>query len=589
MTFSADADNGFGAASGVTLQTLEMSFEGGVSTDAIYSMVKNALRTELEFDRISIVIRRSDNLLERVYVDGLGVTGVDRGSPVISPGSPLPRSADGSLLINAPSEHILPGGTMAKLGLNSWAEVAIDGSDQPLGYLAIRSKRKNAYGEPELAVLKRASRLLAPALLLAPLAENYKQQSLIHGAVSRISTQAESMDSTENVYGLVCEELNQIACHDRFVISRYNQSERNLIVEFVRGIELPGESVGDRITSANESRSWDWYLEHYREDENTLRDELLEKLDLTSWIQAPIGIDSVQADGFLSIRRSEREPFSLTEIGMLGQFARLVTPIIQRVQVREHAVLLGREKAYSRQLDAQNNELARLAESRCEFLSTVSHELRTPLTTITSFGDILSHDRESTLSERQKQQIEAIRRATRDLTSIVDDLLDVSQSDGGHMALTKEPLDIRSLLEEVVEDASLGLQEKGQSLVLQNLDQSVQVSADRVRLVQVIGNLISNAGKYSDQNASIDVDVSRDTNHVTLSFTDRGIGISDKDVARITEPFFRSADPRIRRQRGSGLGLSVVRAIIESHGGELTFESQLNIGTTATLTLPAIH
>jgi PAS domain S-box-containing protein len=239
-------------------------------------------------------------------------------------------------------------------------------------------------------------------------------------------------------------------------------------------------------------------------------------------------------------------------------------------------------------VESQNRELQRLAISRSEFLSTVSHELRTPLTTVSAFADILSHNRTANLSQTQLAHIGLIRKSSAHLATLIDDLLDISQADSGRIVMNKQDFNLAEMIEEVVSARKVVFNQLEQSLEYSNFDRTLNLFADRSRVIQILTNLLNNASKYSESGSAIRLEVERVDGSAVFTVSDEGSGISTKDQASMFTPFFRGANENTMQAAGAGLGLSIVQSLVTLHDGRISIESKLRIGTSVTITLPGV-
>jgi len=222
------------------------------------------------------------------------------------------------------------------------------------------------------------------------------------------------------------------------------------------------------------------------------------------------------------------------------------------------------------------------------FVANVSHELRTPLNMIIGFSDEILERPDayaSSLPSDLLEDVSAIRRNSEHLASLVDDILDLSEAETGHMRLLYDTVDIRSVIGEAAQQVQLLFDRKSLWLRTRLPDEMPDIPCDPDRIRQVIINLLSNAGRFTDRGgAAVRCEVQDDM--VSISVTDTGSGVASDVVARLFEPF-QQADPSIRRQHGgTGLGLAISKQLIEMHGGEIWMTSRLNRGSTVTFTLP---
>lgn len=224
-----------------------------------------------------------------------------------------------------------------------------------------------------------------------------------------------------------------------------------------------------------------------------------------------------------------------------------------------------------------------------EFVANVSHELRTPLNMIIGFSDMILESPgvyARHLPAALLADVAAIKRNSQHLASLVDDVLDLTEADTGHMQLHKEWLSIGELVEEAIEVVSALFDKKRLSLTA-SIDADIKpVFCDRTRIRQVILNLLSNAGRFTEQGgAHVEVRM-HDSETVCVSVSDTGPGMEPQQLDRVFEPF-RQADESIRRRYGgTGLGLAISKRFVEMHGGKIRLESEIGAGTTATFTLP---
>jgi len=231
-------------------------------------------------------------------------------------------------------------------------------------------------------------------------------------------------------------------------------------------------------------------------------------------------------------------------------------------------------------------EQEQLERSRREFVANVSHELRTPLTTIKSYVEALD-DGALEEPELAKRFVGVIRGESNRMIRLVNDLLHLSRLDSNQERLRPIEVNVREMLEEVSDRFSFQMKQKGIGGSVLIEDGIETAWFDRDQIDQVLDNLMSNAIKYTQDGGHIEIAARKPTpDTVSISVKDNGMGIPEKDQARIFERFYRVDKARSRNMGGTGLGLSIAREIIKAHGGTIELESELNRGTTVTFTLP---
>jgi len=225
---------------------------------------------------------------------------------------------------------------------------------------------------------------------------------------------------------------------------------------------------------------------------------------------------------------------------------------------------------------------------RTDFVSNVSHELRTPLTAIKGLVETL---RDGAVDDRKVRDrfLATVEDETDRLIRLVNDLLVLSKADSQALKLKREPLDVRDLIERSVHKLAPQLEEKGLLVEVSASEEPRLVVADADRIEQVLVNLLDNAIKYSPQGGRITVAIDEGSptqGMVGVAVRDQGLGIPAGDLPRVFERFYRVDRARSRDGGGSGLGLSIAKAIVEAHGGEITLRSEEGQGTTVRFTLP---
>ncbi|MGN6371686.1 MAG: sensor histidine kinase [Solirubrobacteraceae bacterium] len=223
-----------------------------------------------------------------------------------------------------------------------------------------------------------------------------------------------------------------------------------------------------------------------------------------------------------------------------------------------------------------------------EFFALVSHELRTPLTSIIGYIDLVQTEEAGEVSERQARYLGVIDRNARRLMRLVGDLLFVAQVEAGTLSLERGEVDLGTVAAEAVEAARPHADGKGVLLTLDT--QPVELhDADRDRLGQLLDNLLTNALKFTDEGGRVEVRVRETQGKAQLQVSDSGVGIAHEELDRLFERFYRAQAATDAAVQGVGLGLSICKAIAETHGGSIAVASRIGEGTTFTVELPTAH
>jgi len=228
----------------------------------------------------------------------------------------------------------------------------------------------------------------------------------------------------------------------------------------------------------------------------------------------------------------------------------------------------------------------KLAEKmRSEFINMATHELRTPLANIKAYAETLG-DLEEGDTEIQKEFCNTINSEATRLARFVDDLLSVGSMEMGSLSIERHPVDTLRMIDEVVEKVQPLIEEKSITFDLEVPAKLPELRADKDKLVAAIVNLLGNAVKYSPPGRNVGLKVKVADDYLQIDVEDTGFGIAEEELPKVFDKFFRSGDQRVLKETGSGLGLSLVREIAKLHGGEATVTSELNMGSTFSITLP---
>jgi len=231
-------------------------------------------------------------------------------------------------------------------------------------------------------------------------------------------------------------------------------------------------------------------------------------------------------------------------------------------------------------MNNMSQELGRMNKMENEFISSVSHELRTPLTAINGWAETISNDLGDT--ELAQSGLEIIKKETRRLSQMVEELLDFSRIQGGSLKLHTESFDLRGELFDAVYIYNDMLKQENLTVRYEEMPEPVQVFADRNRLRQVFLNIIDNAAKYGKDGDFIDISLRKQDGMCIARFKDYGQGIPAEELPFVKEKFFKGS----ARGRGTGIGLAVCTEIVTLHGGSLDVESVYGEGTEVIITLP---
>ena len=256
-------------------------------------------------------------------------------------------------------------------------------------------------------------------------------------------------------------------------------------------------------------------------------------------------------------------------------------------RLRDHAAMaIANAQMY------EHVQAANLAKT--EFVSFVSHELKIPMTSIKGYADLLLSPGFGEPNEMQTKFLKTIRANVDRMARLVSDLADVSRIEAGHLHLETQSVAVNDIINDVLDSTRAQIDEKDQTLTVELPEDLPHVWGDRVRLVQVLTNLVSNAYKYTPENGQIMIGAQviqyqndrRAQPMVQVSVADTGLGIKEEDQPKIFGKFMRADDDEALKSPGTGLGLNITKSLVEMHGGHIWFESKFREGTTFYFALP---
>jgi signal transduction histidine kinase len=253
----------------------------------------------------------------------------------------------------------------------------------------------------------------------------------------------------------------------------------------------------------------------------------------------------------------------------------------------------GKRAELEQKLARADQKLEDVEAIEQEFITTTTHQLNTPLSIIRGYSSLLLDQDAGKLNTKQKKYAREINEGSQRLASLIEDLLSIA-----HIDNTPAPSYTPIILQQIVDDAIYLLKEKSvtRSIAITTKfpAKHIHVMGSKAELSQAVINLIDNAIKYSEPNSTINVGIEQIRTEANgyqgvITVTDHGIGIPKREQGRIFQRFYRASNSKERDTRGSGLGLYIVKRLVEEHNGKIAFSSKDNMGTTFTITLPVAH
>jgi signal transduction histidine kinase len=280
--------------------------------------------------------------------------------------------------------------------------------------------------------------------------------------------------------------------------------------------------------------------------------------------------------------------FASFQFTRAGIWFPVIVPIGFQVPLAFTAAVLW--KYYeARKAEVAHERLRELDRLKSMFLSQVSHELRAPLSSIQGFVENMLDGMTGELKGKQQEYLHRVRENTERLTRMITNLLDLSRIESGTQRIDRVPWRLLELVEEVIRQFDPIAKRKGVALELVCPDPTPQILADHDKFVQIITNLVDNAIKFTPTGGKVTVSLTRpDPNRAMLTVTDTGEGIPTEAMENLFQPFYQASQGPGIRARGLGLGLSIVKTLVEVHGGTISVASELGRGSEFRILLPVL-
>jgi len=402
--------------------------------------------------------------------------------------------------------------------------------------------------------------------------------------------------NTENLFGLINQPFAFKLGFSKLLVTIKEESSGILNIKTSVGYSEPERKTIEielnKTRFANLLLKKEKSLLINRDTENTGQEyALLDILNAESLITAPIIVRD-EPVGFILMGNTslggeaaegDAELLSIlaSHIGTAIENTRLYTELFSSQKELERRVA-----ERTQELEKLNEELKTLNKMKSDFISAVSHELRTPLTSIKGYASILIAGKLGDVLPAQRERLEKIDKHSNSLVHLINNLLDIARIESGNVQMEMRNASIKEIIDSIVDTVMPQVKEKNISLKINSDIKFDKIKADPGQIERVFLNLLSNAVKFTPEKGKVTIEVKEKDDNVQFSIEDTGIGIPPQDIPKVFQEFFRADNALDQKIKGSGLGLSLVKKIVEAHKGKIWFDSVLGKGTRFTFTIP---
>ena len=443
--------------------------------------------------------------------------------------------------------------------------------ERPLGVLVAVSARERAFDDEDVELAEALAAQVAVAIHNARLHGAAVRRGEQLTALLRATRTLMSGLELEGTLSRICQEACEIAGTSHVKILLVDEERQVLRPAAVRGGPVPDGfevPLGTSYSGVVATSGQPLFVDDTQGDDAR---NLLAQRDREHGIRTYLGLPIKAGDtviGVLTFNTTEPHQYSPDELAYLGSFADHAAIAIENARLYEQAATI--------------EALRELARLKSEFLSTVSHELRTPLSLIHGYAELLMHRAAQLAPEHVAQMAREIQAGSRTMVRLVDDLLDFSRIEQGRLTLDRRRVALEAVLGPLIE--TFRRRPDGGRIVPEIAD-GVVTHVDPERLAQAVSHLLGNALRYAPDGPVVVRAAARD-GELRVEVTDRGPGLAVEEQPRVWERFYRGSASLGSADRGSGLGLAVVRHLVELHGGWVGLTSDLGRGATFWFVVP---
>ena len=560
---------------------------------ALLTQIVTLIQNQFHYDYVGLIVLNDQGLVEhQAHIGTQPQQPLEIGQPLAT-NDPIGVAAsqrqpvcinNGRVDTNAVQPNMLP---------NMLSELALPLliGHKLIGVLDIQSQSQAGFDTDHILVLQSLAAQTAVTIHNANLYEREANRRQLAETLYDVGLALSGTLDRQKILDLVLEQLATIVAYDRASLLIHRQNEMEIVA--ARGFPPESNPLQIRIPidSANEN---DVYLQINRSRQPLVLPDLSQQENWVhveglppakSWLGAPL-IHGEQVIGMLSLVRETDNPYSQEDVAPTTTFA------VQAAVALENANLYNEIARFNHQLEYEIQQrteavlqLARLDQAKSDFINIAAHELRTPLTTLKGYSQMLLQDDLIAKSDTHHSMVNGMYQSTVRLHDIVNNLLNVARIENETLTLHAQPISLDLLLQRIERNVKTAVTERNLTLTIQDFSQLPEVTADLDSLHTVFSHLIANGIKYTPDGGTITISgrtatLGDDISGLEIIVSDTGIGIAPDVQELIFTKFYQlgkvqyhSSGQTKFKGGGPGLGLAIVRGIVEAHGGQVWVES----------------
>ena len=494
---------------------------------------------------------------------GLTATVVKKGNPIV---------------INNAAEHpFFQSKESQKWGICAIAGFPLKYGDEVFGAFTATYLYPHTFSQDELLLLNLLAKQAAVAVRNAALFADSQRSLRDMSALVDMAKQVTGNLKLQSVLDTTVQLLRSLLNARASTITMLSDDKTELIVKASDGVNPEFNNAHMKVEDSISGRVVQNSQLVYTRDAHSDPDFIFFDEVVRSLLVVPLVIRD-EPIGTISVDSEEPNTFSESDIQLMTIAASQVSVAIANANLFEEL------EARATELKAAYDELRESDRLKDELVQNVSHELRTPLTFVKGYSDLLMDGEMGLLTPSQQDALTIIADKTNEITRIIDDIITLQRIDAGNLNLKSESM--ADLLRTTVINHQIVADQKGLTINVTLPPDRGNVNIDKQRITQVLDNLIGNAMKFSPDGGSIGVSMLVENDQVLVIVADEGIGISPEQHERIFERFYQIDGSARRRFGGTGIGLAIVKRIIDAHHGKIWVESELNKGSAFYFMLP---